>query len=206
MVFDSIKHLLKDGTDLLIVCRESDSKCIKQWSNVHPSVIIKTVPHYDITGRHNYDALVKKRNIARQYAVDNNYDYLFFIDSDIIINKDTFNMLVKGCNNADVCLVPYHVKWYGNIAVGVVDSNTESGFNIKEIKHDPSQQVEYDVCAIGGMGCTLLNKKAMMMPFEYKQLHGENRNVFGEDIGYFVNAHKNGIVVKYLKNHPIKHL
>ena len=210
-VYNSIKNLLKlDNVNLLIVCRETDVQCINKWTKLYSNVIIKTIPHYDITNRHNVNALILKRNLARNYAINNNYDYLFFIDSDIIINKFTLHKLIKGCNyphNCDVCFVPYTVKWLKKPAVGIINKNTESGFSIKIINNNNNSYLDsYESCAIGGMGCTLLNKRAMFIPFEYIKLQNNDQNVLGEDIGYFYNAHKEGLSVKYLKNHNIKHL
>ena len=209
-VYDSIKHLLNsEKVDLLIVCRESDTICIKKWKQLYPNVIIETVPHYNIIDRHNQNALVKKRNISRNFALNNDYDYLFFIDSDIIINRDTLYKLVVGCKSpysADICLIPYDVKWLNHSAIGIVDPKTESGFNIKKVEYSMLEPEKYIDCAIGGMGCTLLNRKALTIPFENIKLKNGDKDAFGEDIGYFVNAYKNGLSVKYLKNHIVKHL
>lgn len=203
-IYDSLKNELNSNTDLLIICRESDKQTIEKWTKID-GVIIRTVPHYEIKGRHNYEAIALKRNIAREYAISNNYDYLLFIDSDVIIQRSTIHKLIYA--NVDICLVPYGVKWLNNMpAIGVRNSSDPSGYSIKMITADSESDEFYENCAIGGMGCTLLNKKAMKIPFKYGELKNNERNVFGEDIGYFMAANDANLEIKYLANHPIKHL
>jgi hypothetical protein len=208
-VSQPITKLMSKGADLLVVCRESDIQCRELWNNVGAHIV--TVPDYSINGRHNYQAIANKRNIAKQYAKDYSYDYLFFIDSDIVIRDNTLDILLDG--NADVCMVPYEVKWLGYPAVGVKDG---AKYKIQPVTSGMLGMpgipgileilgiVSYGQCAIGGMGCTLIKYTVYDIPFEYRKIEGFDRDVYGEDIGFFMNAFDYDI--RYVKNHSIQHL
>jgi hypothetical protein len=185
------------NTDILIVCRISDKETIKKWSKYN--VLIKAVPHYDIIDRHNFDMITLKRNIAREYAINNNYDYLFFIDSDILINKNTLEILLNA--NCDICIIPYEVKWLGYTAVGIFSDK----FEIKKIEYNDNK-VTYEDCVIGGFGCTLLNKEAMKIEIKFNALENNKYIIYGEDIGYFMEAFNKKLNIKYVTNHKILHL
>jgi GT2 family glycosyltransferase len=187
----------------MVCCRESDKKTInifKKLKENDSNIIIKTIKHYSITERHNMKKIKTKRNIIRKYALLNGYDNLIFIDSDIVINNNTITKLLN--SDSDICIIPYNIKWLGNIvAVGILKENK---YEIKIIKENKEK---YRRCNIGGMGCTLLNKKAMEIEFEVKKYSHDKKNfAYGEDIGYFLNANKKGLKIKYLSGHKIKHM
>ena len=202
LVFQSIRKEL-ENFDLLIVCRRTDRKCLQKWKEVCPKVIIKTVPHYEIKKRHNMINICKKRNISLDYAKDNGYDYLFFIDSDIIVNINTLDILLKGCEEykADVCSVPYFVKWLGYVATGI-QNNTR--FDYIKVKKD-SNTISYCPGG-GGMGCTLIKSTVFHVPFSVEKIKLNCLVIIGEDIGFFMNIVKNNYLSLYVKNHEIQHL
>ena len=49
--------------------------------------------------------VAQARNRLVQYSIDNNFDYTFFVDSDIILPKDTLNKLFE-------LNVPIATSWY----------------------------------------------------------------------------------------------
>lgn len=202
LVYESIRKEL-EKFDFLIVCRKTDTNCIKIWKDLCPAVIIKTVPYYEIKKRHNVENICKKRNICLDYAKNNGYDYLLFIDSDIIINENTLELLLQGCEkyNADVCSVPYHVKWLGYTSIGV-QKNDKFDF-IKVLKD--SDNIIY-LKGGGGTGCTLIKSTVFHIPFSIAKIKIRSVFVVGEDIGFFINLVKNNFLLLYIKNHEIRHL
>lgn len=196
--YNSIRHLLTNPNyDLLVMTRDCDLQTQLKWRSKNIRVWI--IPCYKIKERHNMSALVKQRNMIREYAQDSHYDNLLFLDSDIIINKDTLSRLLN--TPGDVALVPYKVKWLGYPAIGNYDSS--ENLIIEEVQPSTDQ---YKPCIIGGMGCTLLRQKALSIPFEYKEIPSDLYDVVGEDIGFFLNLHEAGLKANYVTNHSILHL
>lgn len=202
LVYESIKKDL-EKCDLFIVCRKTDIECIRIWKELHPTVVVETVPYYEIRKRHNVENICKKRNLALQYAKNCDYDYLFFIDSDIIINTNTLELLLQGCEEykADVCSVPYQVKWLGYTATGVLKNGR---FDYMKILKD-SNNILY-LKGGGGTGCTLIKSTVFHIPFSIAKIKIRSLWITGEDIGFFINIVKNNFLPLYITNHEIRHL
>ena len=211
-VYQSIKHLLnKDHIDLLIVCRTTDIKTQDEWKKIDENILLATINHYDIYKRHNLIGIRNQRNVAIDVATKHNYDYLFFIDSDIIIQNNTYDILLEGCRKySDICLVPYMVRWTGYPAVCVSNGNN---YNLQKVMSTNDKNIEYLPCLAGGMGCTLIprkiftkiNFKILMAPIyipDKQQLH----KIRGEDIGFFFSSYKKGYKSTYVQNHSVLHL
>ena len=204
-VHHAIKHLFdRENIYFLVVCRDSDIECQQKWRNLVPKIKLITVPHYNIVKRHNMQNVCNKRNIALNYAKENNFDYLFFIDSDIIVQKDTLEILLTGCEkyHADVCSIPYAVKWLGYIVTGVQNGHY---YNYITIDCDESQEVTYEKGG-GCMGCTLIKSTVFHIPFNVQSLRIKGRIVTGEDIGFFLSLVRSQFSALYVKNHKIDHL
>lgn len=201
-LYASIQHYLsKRNINLLVVCRESDINCQREWKI--PKTVIKTVPHYEILARHNLDKISEQRNICMNYARKHKYDYLLFLDSDIIIQSNTLEILLEGCEKygADICVVPYFIKGLGYNAIGKF---TSSGMiKLKEIKNTETA-IKYKKGA-GGMGCTLIKKSLFHIPFKVSIIETtDNWKILSEDVGFYLQLREYDC--KYVKNHIIEHL
>jgi hypothetical protein len=184
------------GKDIIIVTRKTDDKIIDFWKS--RCKIIRTIPHYEISGRHNMQKIAEKRNIVIKYARKNKYNSVWFIDSDIIPTQGVLNELKK--TKMAVCIAPYKVKWEGEVCVGI--SSDKPPFVKVHAINEEDKTVPRKECIIGGFGCTLIKKEAFKQKIEYKDLVNPvtGHKVEGEDIGFFLNCYKNGIKCEYLTN------
>ena len=186
------QSLINNGSiDIIIVTRTTDLKTIKFWSN---KAIIKTIPHYHIQKRHNYQKLALKRTIVLDYAKRFNYDAIWFVDSDVIPLPNVLNQLSK--TNKDICIAPYKVKWAGFPCVGI-KYHKPPYIKLHKIGVDTIPRRE---CIIGGFGCTLIKKSAFDQTIEYKKISNNYLDAWGEDIGYFLNCNIAGLSCEYLTN------
>ena len=189
------KALIKNRCkNILIVTRESDINTIDFWKS---RAKIITVPHYDIVSRHNFDKLVLKRQIVLDYAKNNHYDALWFVDSDIIPKPKT---LINLKTKKDICLAPYQPKWGEGSLVGIkIDSYPY--VNIHKITSE-DKKVPRKSCIVGGFGCTLIMKSCFDVKIEY-QMYPDSTDwkgckIEGEDVGFFLNCYKAGLTCEYL--------
>lgn len=206
MLYQSIRHhLRRRNIDLLIVCRESDILCQRNWIKEYRHVIIIKVDHYEISGRYNLEKISEKRNICLKYAQVSNYDYVFFIDSDVLVQKNTLKILIQGCekHQADLCVVPYFIRGLKSVAVGK--------FNHNEILLKPQsvsnqqESIKYKE-GIGGMGCALIKKSLFEIPFTVSTVKTQgNWTIQGEDIGFYLCLIQQNYRYLYVKNHSIHH-
>lgn len=180
--------LLNNAKDIIIVTRDSDIRIINFWKKY---AIVKTIPHYEIVQRHNMTKIAEKRTIIMDYANKNNYDAIWFVDSDILPTKDVLKEMMK--SNKDICIAPYRVKWNNKASVGV-ESNIAPYFKI----HIIDNEKENAACVIGGFGCTLIKKSAFGQKIEYKRINDSSIFVEGEDIGFFLNCYNAGLKCEYI--------
>jgi hypothetical protein len=202
-----IARLENISADILIVTRDSDIKTISQWSKVNKvnNVVIKTIPHYVIRDRHNFDKIVEKRNLAIQYAIDNMYDALLFLDSDVVITSHIFDLLRTGLTYYDICLAPYVIKWLNYPALGFIENNE---FIMKRVCRWYEGLRTYRRCAIGTLGCTMISRRVFTnIKTEYKRLTNKynKATVSGEDVGFFINALHEGYKTAYITQ-EVSHL
>jgi len=190
-----VKHLKKSNIlkkDILGLFRKKDILCKKIVDNY------LEVNDYELSNntRHNLSGLANKRNKALEYARNNNYDKLIFIDSDIEVKWHTILYLLLGTMIADISCVAYPIRWASMKPV--------LGFD-----NPPSiQPISYGIlpfqkCSVAGMGCTCIDIKSSKIPDKFIQ--GEMLGISGEDIGFFLEARKKQAVVVASKWHIVNH-
>jgi len=138
------------------------------------------------------------RNQAASMAVDEGYDYLFFVDSDIILPEDA---LVKLLNcHADVASGWYYVRYNDGSTptclskfIAPPEGNYYKQIPVEDL--DDSQYMEVDA---GGMGCMLIKVSLFhTMPYPYFQfVEYHNREVLGEDLFFCNKLRRQDIKVK----------
>jgi hypothetical protein len=202
--FAPLRNLLGPHADLLILTRESDTQALATWPALYPDVLLETLPHYPIGGRHNYDALAEKRNRARLFALSRDYTSLFFVDADVEIRPDTFRLL-QAClrDGADLAFAPYAVRWFGGQPiVGLRDAT--GSFSVERVPDTGG--VVRNRPAIGGLGCALLGRRALEVPIHSRSLPvaGGGAPVIGEDIGFYLDCLDRHLRVDYLR-HVVHH-
>ena len=105
-LYNSILRNFNYKPYIIVVTRETDIKTINFWKD--KSILI-TIPHYNIEKRHNYERISYKRSICMNIAKKNNFDAIWFLDSDIIPNSNTLKLLAS--TKKDICCALYKVKW-----------------------------------------------------------------------------------------------
>jgi len=113
------------------------------------------------------------RNKTLERAID--YDYLYFIDSDLVIPEDAIEKLLL--TEADIALGWYFHKRFGDITLSWDDNGIKNKYII-----------ETD---IGGNGGVLFNKK-IIRNVRYNLYNGTN----AEDLVFYNKAKKMGFTVR----------
>ena len=188
--------------DLLLITRESDKKIIKLVTSLnHPKIILKQVAHYDITKRHNFEHLVNKRHQILNYGASNQYDYVFFIDADILVKPNTLDLLLS--SHVDCCFCPVNLHWSDEKVIGM--PNSDQLIDTSTLKTE--QPFIHSI--IGGFGCTLISKEVFNIPLHVlsKEVtyHGKKITVTGEDIGFYEDCISQKNTTACLLHHNIEH-
>lgn len=185
--------------EILLITREKDIQTQNAWKD---KAIIRTVPDYEIKERHNISKIAEKRTLALNYAIENNYSAVWFIDSDIIPTPGVLQELLK--TEKDVCVAPYKTRWSEEASVGVFDR--EPPFVKVHNISLRDYAVKRKPCVIGGFGCTLVKSTAFDQSIELGRLYKGGELVEGEDIGFFMNCRKAGLTCEYLTRWEQPHL
>lgn len=116
------------------------------------------------------------REKIRRYAVENEFDYIFFLDTDTIPTiKDAIERLMSW--NVD-CVSGLYFYKESRVAV-VIDEETGTNISLDKIEHLFENNLLYSVWGFG-FGVLLLSRDAFKFPFDY-DLFGEERS---DDFGY----------------------
>lgn len=140
-----------------------------------------------------YDRLSKLRNIIIQKAIELNVDYLFSVDSDILIsqdslirliehNKDVVSAVVKNCN----CDNHYNYMFYNKI---------RKRFERNKFKFSDKGLIKVDLTG----ACVLISKKALQFAKYYSRPSGE-------DEGFALEMMKNNISMYVDTNLKMQHI
>lgn len=107
-----IKNIKKysNNIDILGIIRYKDKICEQIFKKYNIKIL------YVNNNRHNLHDIALKRTQVLQYAKQNNYSILIFIDADININYYTLKWIIYGIQllNADIVCVPYNIVWPNN--------------------------------------------------------------------------------------------
>lgn len=126
------------------------------------------------------------REKIRRYAVTNEYDYIFFLDTDTFPNrKDCIQQLIN--RKADCISGLYFYKGSRQPVIIDFDTHTNISLGVCQDLHEKNQ-----ICKVWGFGfgCLLLSKKTFTKAeFDYN-LFGEERS---DDFGYCHVLENNGV-------------
>lgn len=172
-------------TDVLFVVNNGESAYAtliksKGWNAVEDPKPAKT----------RIEKIVNGRNHIRDYALKNDYDFLLFLDSDVLIHPRTLEALLK-TNPGDVVAGVYLnvFQLEGKPVIAPV--------LFRDIGNGQCQLYTYEGAAIqrvmeigaAGLGCTLISKKVLKeIPFRTFN----NSATGGEDMAFFVDARAKG--------------
>lgn len=128
------------------------------------------------------------------------YDYLFLIDSDVLVPPDTIKRLIQ--TKKDIISNIYWTSWQPNTKempqVWVQDSYTMSEEFIGKLKVP-------GIYEVGGLGaCTLIRLKAINMGASFERIH--NVSFWGEDRHFCIRAVALGLSLHVDTNNPGFHI
>lgn len=137
------------------------------------------------------------RNGIVDYALENKYDYVLWIDSDVVVPKDLLTRLLKVIKDNKDCGIAtgYYIKKIPGTAIAeLFDGNDEVVNNIEE-KDLPKDKDIMEVKACG-FGCCLTSCKLLKdikdkygMCFEYIVA---KQSVYSEDLNFCLKTRAEG--------------
>lgn len=124
------------------------------------------------------DRMVFNRNILRDYAIDNNYDYLLCLDSDIVLNKNTLKNLLSHKKEviSAVYFRPLTNKGKTSIVPLILEYDESKKLKLVSIEDKKVKKIN-----MTGLGCILISKRVLnKIPFRYDQ--GFDDEAFCQDL------------------------
>ena len=192
--------------------QEESSKLLNDFSLKHKNTIIKkgeeihkNKDSYVCTSdKHHWKKkIIEKvalfKNEIINYSKQQNVDYLFFIDSDLLLNPLTIKHLIS--RNVDIVSNVFWTQWVkgGNIFPQVWQQDFNSFYKVdwdREYTKQEKIQIEFDfinrlkvpgIYKVGGLGaCTLLSKKAINSGVNFSTI--DNVSFWGEDRHFCIRA------------------
>ncbi|MBF8263353.1 MAG: glycosyl transferase [Parachlamydiales bacterium] len=152
-----------------------------------------------------------------QSAREQDYDYLFFIDSDIVLHPRTIDQLIKA--NKEIVSNIFWTQWMPDQVplpqVWVSDHYTlfERGIQEQITQAEASQRQRNflerlrrpGVYEVGGLGaCTLISRSALTRPINFQRIR--NISFWGEDRHFCIRAAALGIGLYVDTHYPAYHI
>lgn len=140
------------------------------------------------------------KNMIITKAITDNYDYLFFIDSDIVLNPRTIEHLIT--TNKEIISEIFWTRWNPNDEelpqVWISDFYTLNDEFLRRLRNP-------GVYEVGGLGaCTLISKKALQAGVNFKQIR--NLTFWGEDRHFCIRAGALGVPLHVDTHFPAYHI
>jgi len=151
------------------------------------------------------------------YAYTNKYDYVFLIDSDIVLYPNTIEQLIA--DDKDIVSEIFWTSWTPNAPkkpqVWLYDTYTQyeikygENLTAEEVNNRHLQFIETmltpGVYEVGGLGaCTLISKHAMEQGVSFKKI--KNLTLWGEDRHFCVRALALGLSLFVDTHYPAYHI
>ncbi len=157
------------------------------------------------------------KNCIIDYALQHSYDYLFLIDSDIVLNPKTIDHLIE--TNKDIVSNIFWTHWqpenpklpqvwlideYQFYISGRNEKLTQDEIHARTVTF--LQQLLYPgTYEVGGLGaCTLLSQKALQTGVNFKKI--KNLSFWGEDRHFCIRAAALGIELFVDTYYPAYHI
>ncbi len=213
---------IDDNTD-----RESSS-LLQEFAKHYPSVVVlpsnmQNQDHYLTNETTHYwnEQLIWKvamlKNTLIQTALDYEYDYLFLIDSDILLHPYTLNQLID--SGKDIVSEVFWTRWHPDLdeqpQVWLTDEYTQHIQHRQEILTNKEvvdrRQQFFDqlripgLYEVGGLGaCTLLSKSALSKGINFHRI--KNLSFLGEDRHFCIRATALGFLLYVDTHYPAFHI
>ncbi len=148
--------------------------------------------------------VAKYKNLIIQYAIDNQYDYLFFVDSDLVLYPGLIEHLIQ--SKKDIVSEIFWSQWHHGQALepnvwlfdeyDLVPKRLGENVSEKEMIHRQAKFLNQlkmpGIYEVGGLGaCTLLSRKALLKGVSFEPI--KNLTIHGEDRFFCIRAAVLGI-------------
>ena len=157
------------------------------------------------------------KNKIIEYCKQEGYDYLFFIDSDIVLHPKTLSHLIS--TNKDIISEIFWTKWHkGSIELPQVWLYDHYSL-VPKMRLENIDQAESDkryigfiellrkpgIYEVGGLGaCTLISKYALIAGVNFKEIY--NISFWGEDRHFCIRAVALGLKLFVDTTYPAYHI
>lgn len=188
-------------------------------------VIIETSPHRDeykkddnihFWNEHLIWKVASFKDKLLEYAKTEQYDYIFFVDSDLLLHPDTINKLVA--SGKDIISEIFWTRWTKEAMeepqVWMRDEYVQFPEHLKNSDSNEKYIATLDfynqlrvagVHKVGGLGaCTLLSKKAIHAGVRFEKIY--NLSFWGEDRHFCVRAVAYGFELFVETTYPAYHI
>jgi len=212
----AIEHLsIPNSIEVIVSVRPVDTKAIASIA-VNRSVLSHIVrvhslhADYDAEWTEKFhtdvllDAICKQRQDVVNFARDHDFDWLLFLDSDVLLGLDTLDRLLLA--GESFIGAPYMPRWSAHVVVGVTWGSIERFESISQFLVNPQfyeTEKEYFEVQYVGLGCALIRKEFFSVPFAVTVSSG---GVKGEDIGFCNNVRAHGGKLCILSRHQVEHI
>lgn len=92
------------------------------------------------------------RNLIAHYSIENNFDYVLCVDSDMVLPNDTLVRLLN--HNKDIVTGIYRQRFLDKVILEVYEENISGGVNNIDVNNLPTELFQI---AGSGFGCILVN-------------------------------------------------
>lgn len=151
------------------------------------------------------------------YCIENKFDYLFFVDSDIVINKDTLNHLIS--RKVEIVSNVFWTQWQVNASLSpqcfwIPDLYRQNTSFNQELSPEEATRIRSEmverlrnpgIYSVHGLGaCTMIARSAIEKGVRFKEI--PNLSVPGEDRHFCIRAGALGIDLYMDTVNPVYHI
>jgi len=138
--------------------------------------------------KHRIERITYGRNAVREHAIRKGYDYVWFVDTDVLPPQDALSRMLSDKKDitAGLCLVSVNVEGATKILPNVYRLGEEDcivPLPLGDVMNDDVMEIS---CA--GFGCVLLSSK-VLAEVKFRFFQG---SMAGEDIAFFNDARGKG--------------
>lgn len=156
----------------------------------------------------NFKSIVSMKNNIKNYALTNHYDYIFMVDSDLLLNQETLNNLFNLLENSKQHVMGevFYTDWdkKGKLMPNAWDMDSYSFFSdpINRYKNE-----KFEVYKVGGTGaCILIRTKIFDNPsINYNPVQNISFSIW-EDRAFCIRCYINNINIFLDTKYPCEHL
>lgn len=212
----------KKSTELLIEFEKEHDVLIKKGEDLAGSETFCDYSNNEIThiwGSSTIEKVAFFKDTIIEYALANKFDYLFFVDSDIVIDHRMLQHLVS--RNVEIVSNVFWTQWQPNwqlepqcFWIPALSRRDKSPFSQEQIEIENARQIQRDFFAkmripgiykVDGLGaCTLISISALEKGVRFKKI--PNLGILGEDRHFCIRAGVLDIDLFYDTVYPAYHI